>query len=409
MVADNVNYEHNLAFNNIVRGIVVFNEDPLNKGRLKIWVPGVYPETFKKDNGKLPWAEPMMSLFGGNFTDSNVDSMNQETGITTVPLVGAQVFLFFENGDQNKPIIFGACQGGSGWISEHINQHVIQTKNVKIKIDEDPSHEKSTNKFDSNGNLNPSIKDSYHITKKNPTRLNIEVESVGQCAVNLNIRGDVNINVNGNVYEQITGNKYETLIGNLYRYHKGDIEYKHDGNTLYFIKGKTTNTFEDNVTELYAKDHLITSTGKVVYNCFNDHLWTIAGMDTKTSLQNYTENISGAKTCTIIGPTTTTCFGGITNLCASNILNVSATHIIDSALLACHRYVFTGFILDKALTCTRKAETTITDEAIVSSSRYSGYILDTTSTFIDHNYNPVPPVILPVTENPINVNGGLII
>ena len=400
MIADNLHYEHNLDFNKITRGKVMFNEDPLNKGRVKIWVPGVYPETFKNDFSKLPWAEPMMPLMGGNFTEPNMDSFNEETGVTTIPFVGAELFLFFENGDQNRPIFFGACQGGSGWMSEHINQHVIQTKNVRIRIDEDPANEKSTNKFTSNGNLNPNIKDTAHIVKKNPTRVNLDIVNIGKCALNINIIGDVNIAVKGNVYEQIQGNRYETLIGNLYRYHKGDIEYTHDGNTVFVIKGNTTNTFNGTETNIHKKDKLTSIEGKQVMNCYNDNIWTVVGMDTKTVLQNYTENISGTKTCTIIGPATTTCFGGMTNMCTTDIMNIALQNYIDVAGIGAHRYVFTGFILDKALICNRKSMTTITDEAIVSATRSSGYVLDLTASIIDHNLGSAP-VVVPIPEGVI--------
>src|SRR5574344_1565518 len=78
--------------------------------------------------------------------------------------LGAQVFIFFEGGDPNKPIYFAVAQSGNkippgtdekgidetgaGWFSEHPNQHVFKSDNVRIRIDEDVDNFRSTSKFD---------------------------------------------------------------------------------------------------------------------------------------------------------------------------------------------------------------------------------------------------------------------
>lgn len=123
----------------IYRGKVVANYDPFVKGRVKLWIPGVYPEAFLNKPDELPWAEPVMPIFGGNFTNLREGDLNSETGITTIPHVGTEVWVFFEGGNQQYPKFFGACQGGDGWHSEHNNQHVIKTDNVTVRIDEEPT------------------------------------------------------------------------------------------------------------------------------------------------------------------------------------------------------------------------------------------------------------------------------
>ena len=126
------------------RGIVVSNNDPLVKGRVKVFVNGVYPDDFKDKPDKLPWAEPAMPLFGGSWTNEKA-GMNSETGVTTIPhagsagSTGAIVWVFFEQGHAQHPIYFAACQAGPGWLSEHHNQHVVRTDNVTVRIDENPT------------------------------------------------------------------------------------------------------------------------------------------------------------------------------------------------------------------------------------------------------------------------------
>ena len=51
------------------RGVVVYNEDPEVRGRVKVYVPGVYPIQFKDKYWLLPWAQPAMPVFGGCWTN----------------------------------------------------------------------------------------------------------------------------------------------------------------------------------------------------------------------------------------------------------------------------------------------------------------------------------------------------
>lgn len=125
------------------RGIVIDAKDPEVKGRCKIFVPGVYPEEFSSKANMLPWAEPVMSLFGGSWKSTKSTDLNSECGYTSVPFAGsgfegANVWVFFEAGDCNFPAYWGACQSGPGWLSEHHEQHVFKSRNVKVRIDENP-------------------------------------------------------------------------------------------------------------------------------------------------------------------------------------------------------------------------------------------------------------------------------
>ena len=105
------------------RGLVVSNEDYYVSdndklkdenfifGRIKVYVEGVYPVEFAKAPEMLPWAEPVMPLFGGNGSTEaqrkfdEVDNSshfaitknytNASTGVNTVPHVGSYVWVFF--------------------------------------------------------------------------------------------------------------------------------------------------------------------------------------------------------------------------------------------------------------------------------------------------------------------------
>ena len=58
---------HDYHYTGIYRGTVVYNNDPDVRGKVKIYVHGVYPEEYKTKHQLLPWAEPAMGLFGGNW------------------------------------------------------------------------------------------------------------------------------------------------------------------------------------------------------------------------------------------------------------------------------------------------------------------------------------------------------
>jgi hypothetical protein len=237
----------------IFRGSVIKNVDPVVKGRLKIFVPGIYPDEFSENPDLIPWAEPVMPLYGGNFTNKRGGDLNRETGVTTIPHVGAEVWLFFENNSHLHPKFFGACQGGEGWHSEHSNQHVIKTDNVRIRVDENPLDSASTCKFTSY-NENNNERSRQKVISDMPTRIDIEVWNEGSNAVNIIVKGNVNMKIDGDLFEEHTGDKHLTHTGNVYKQHTGDVYEVHDGTTIKHQNGTNTLKHEGDFTYIHTGD-----------------------------------------------------------------------------------------------------------------------------------------------------------
>ena len=84
-----------LTFYGKYRGTVVSNVDPLQRGRVQVSVPAIL------GSGQLSWAEAC-TPFAGN-----------QVGIFAVPPVGANVWVEFEAGDPDRPILAG-CFWGDG-------------------------------------------------------------------------------------------------------------------------------------------------------------------------------------------------------------------------------------------------------------------------------------------------------
>jgi len=440
------------------RGIVISNDDPLVKGRLKIFVHGVYPEDFKDKPGKLPWAEPAMPLGGGSWTNEN-SGMNSETGVTTIPHAGnsgsngAILWVFFEQGQAQRPVYFAACQGGDGWLSEHKNQHVMKTDNVTVRIDENPSLptavnpalvfkfsyvktqvdsngtnstvnqesrqfssyeageawigtvesalevnqnitwdwvrladsgvERSSCKFDSYNSKNTAVSIGDDSKSQMPTRVDVQIDNPTGCGLNLVVNGAVNIKVVGSVYEEITGNKHETLIGNLYRKHVGDSYIVHEGVVKYEHTGDYSET---SVGDKYIKQTGMRQefvTNKYTLVTQSDYSLTAANNITDTAGGNLVENITGTRAARVGGSVNYIAAGDYIAMVSGKNLQMSGGDAVQMAIAGnTHRYAFGGTVLDKGLTCTRKAST---------------YVYDYAGSQIHHDqaaYSPTPEVTL---------------
>ena len=95
-----VNNDLRPRFGGTYCGVVVYNKDPEHLGRLQVRVDevhGLKTETNKDEN--LPWSQ--VSSFFGGFYDGGSH--------TPVP-VGSSVWVCFEHGDPDRPVVMGGCQ-----------------------------------------------------------------------------------------------------------------------------------------------------------------------------------------------------------------------------------------------------------------------------------------------------------
>ncbi len=327
-------------YNGFYRGKVVANYDPEVKGRLKVYVRGVYPEALSKTADNLPWSEPVMPLFGGDYTNTVTPQLNQETGVTTIPHVGAELWMFFENGNHMLPRHFGACQGGAGWHSEHKNQHVIKTDNVRIRVDEEPTLplsgaiETSTCKFDTYNSKCTQLS-KKHSRKMVPTRVDIEILNKGEGALNLQITGNVNIKHMGDLFWEHEGNRHETHFGNVYRKHVGDIHEEHIGLWVKQHVGDeklnhkgdrhTTRDGDDELRMTGSLDETIEKTVKMIVG--GDWLVRIFG--------SMMHMIRGSQQIKVSGPVNVKSGGDHTVSCNSSY-TFATNDVVESSLKGCN-------------------------------------------------------------------------
>ena len=336
----------------IYRGIVVYNQDPQLKGRVKIFVPGIYPVQFKNTWQKLPWAQPALLIGGGNWanqrfseaaqsnddtqntsetansekseTDTDAEDtmteqireaqqtpqLNNETGWCSVPHAGkyatdgAQVWVFFEAGDINKPIYFASAQSGPGWFSEHPNQHVFKSDNIRVRIDQEPTRQESTTHFDSYNNkcIHAQSQAASKVVPQMNTLLDIQVFNPERNAVNIIINGNVNMKITGNWYVEHTGDKHETHIGNLYMNHIGDTYIQKTGFTNYHrIQGDTKFTVDSgNLQFVRIGNEDKKWTGNITDMQKGDKIETIDGNETRTVTKSVIETFNDTFTKTVI-------------------------------------------------------------------------------------------------------------
>jgi hypothetical protein len=106
----------------IHRGTVANNLDPLLQGRVQVSVPAVLGEA------RLAWALPC-SPYAGN-----------GVGLFAVPPVGANVWVAFEGGDLDRPVVLGGFWGpGEAPASPALPQVVVlKTDAVSLRLDSLP-------------------------------------------------------------------------------------------------------------------------------------------------------------------------------------------------------------------------------------------------------------------------------
>lgn len=104
------------------RGVVKAHGD---NGKCRVYIPAVYPSEFENTPENLPWAEPAQPLFASG--KSNV-------GAFQYPKLESTIWVFFEGGDINYPIMSHATLGGSS--NFQTDKYIIKTDAFELVIDE---------------------------------------------------------------------------------------------------------------------------------------------------------------------------------------------------------------------------------------------------------------------------------
>lgn len=99
----------------------------LDKGLLKVFIYGVYPQSLEAKADSLPTCEQAAPLFAGT---------NDGNGMFSYPNIGSTVWCFFQNGDYNFPVAFASTLGGGQAFSEYkIARPKVTEKDVENGTD----------------------------------------------------------------------------------------------------------------------------------------------------------------------------------------------------------------------------------------------------------------------------------
>lgn len=159
-------------------GTVVRHE---THGKCKIFIQGVYPQSFQDKPDFLPDAIQISGIFGG--------STNGQ-GIFSYPNIGATVLCSFLNEDQNFPIYLGTIQGGDLALEQYTDVR-SDTQDESVKNGDDARihkirTDKATIKIWESGHIEiKTFYDRKYATGK-------EIPDVG-CQIDISENGVVNI------------------------------------------------------------------------------------------------------------------------------------------------------------------------------------------------------------------------
>ena len=193
----------------MVRGIVVKNDDTeFQRGRCKVYIPGVYPEKFKENDGELlPWCEPCQPLFCGGGGDLH------NNGTFQCPDVGSTVWVFFENNDITRPVMFGQTTDSNGKFDNNICK--VYWEGMYIEMDKSTHTitasatnvtavaEKVLNGYAETINLTSTVTNvhSTNINMYGDTLINGAVHITGTTKIdsNLTVNGEETVAIDSNI------------------------------------------------------------------------------------------------------------------------------------------------------------------------------------------------------------------
>lgn len=91
-------------FSGLYAAVVISNEDPEQRGRLRVFIPGIHPKDSPENN--YPWAEICAQGVGPG------------RGALKIPKVDETVWIMFNQGDPERPVWMGSWWGAPGGQTE---------------------------------------------------------------------------------------------------------------------------------------------------------------------------------------------------------------------------------------------------------------------------------------------------
>lgn len=176
------------------RAVVVNNNDPLRKGRIKARVFGLYDDLSEND---IPWAEYADPFMGGG----------RESGGTIIPDEGDKVWVFFEANDPAQPVYFAGAPSMLDMASEisdgYPKNRVYKTKSGNMVRISDADGEEVIGVYHKSGTF----------TEYKPDGSVTEV-----------VTGNYNQTVMGNSSKLVMGNDTTSVKGNSGLSVTGDVK-----------------------------------------------------------------------------------------------------------------------------------------------------------------------------------------
>lgn len=270
-------------------GIVVQNNDPKKRGRVKVFIPHISlnvkenwedtnaDKTFDKLSGKeiskvvdgikhlLPWANyaaPIMGENGNHYynaSDGSVDKSDNKKakqyedspvtdkfgkeynpsayndsakGLFSIPKVGSKVWVFFENNNPQRPTYFATSYNQSDWDS--INK---DSGDYPDELENNPNGSDDTHKNKMVISQNGAVIEIINTDNEEEIKITHHSGSYMSWKNNLNeefvegnekkyIQGGQTLHVGGNMNIHVNGNANMVVDGTYYVESKGNMEFK---------------------------------------------------------------------------------------------------------------------------------------------------------------------------------------
>jgi len=212
------------------RAKVIDNKDSELFGRVKVWIPDIMPKV-SEDKGL--WAMPANNVTSG--LNSDGDSEHFYSGSCYIPPKGSYVWVFFENGNPNRPYYLGGldlqntkvlpeCQVGSNpqkkWviykshsgraivISDDPDDERVEITGKKREISTPPTGD-TNSVYTIDGNQTTILiderdgKEKVLIRSHKGDYINFDIENQ---KIQISVSSDIHIKSNGNIFIKASDN-----------------------------------------------------------------------------------------------------------------------------------------------------------------------------------------------------------